>query len=99
MSNNQKRIDRAEEMIRVIARDIKMGRSETGYRYIKQRYRVGMIVAKEARKLAGVKAKSKKQIAAHARSRVGRPPKTDPVPVSEMMYRPNGVNPLTMAWV
>lgn len=96
MSNKQKAIDRSNQMVNIIARDIKMGRTEIGYRHIKQKYKVGTQVAKKARLLADVKESPNKALANYAKGKPGRKPKP---PSVDMMYRPNGINPLTIAWV
>ena len=98
---NKKRVERANAMILVIAKDIQDGTSETGYRYIKKRYNVSSDVVKAAREKAGVKVLTRSEITAKARAVKKNPlmARSDPTSSSEMMYRPNNINYLTVAWV
>ncbi len=96
---NNKLVARAEKMVQVIADDLINGRTLKGYRHIQAKYRVGTAVVMQARILAGIEKSTKKQKAAEERIR------KDPIAgkkisyLDECMYRPNGVNPLTVAWI
>jgi hypothetical protein len=92
-SKNNKLAKQAEDMVPVIANEIKLGECEIGYKAIREKHGVGTETAKKARELAGIK----------PRQMVGKPgpkPKSDLLMKDrELLRLSNGENLLTRAWL
>jgi GDP-D-mannose dehydratase len=90
----------SEDIAILIAEDIKKGKVSILYTDIKHRYKVGSGVVKRARELAGKGVSKARQVAAEKRNKKLRNESRNKklTYIDEVMYRPNGVNMLTVPW-